>query len=218
VLAIAGGFIQPGCDLGVPANPSLTVTNNGTIGVGTSLTFDMSSIPNVDASTLFCQMLTGGAAASISQPLNNCVVPDISGPVAIYITNSSQPLANSQQVQFAQEIIMGPTIAFIDTTADSIMQAIRSSPAGNSTTPPPPTSSSGTDPSSDPSSTSTISPEEASSIIAGASSTYAASLPTGTSPTDPNLSTGGNNPATNSTTDGNTVVLGWSTAPAPQPA
>lgn len=50
VLAIAGAFIQPGCDVGVTANPSLTITNTGPIGVGTSLTFDMSAMPQLDAS------------------------------------------------------------------------------------------------------------------------------------------------------------------------
>ncbi|KDN51149.1 hypothetical protein RSAG8_00778, partial [Rhizoctonia solani AG-8 WAC10335] len=39
VLAIAGGFIS-GCDLGIPANPALKVTNTGAVAPGTSLTFD----------------------------------------------------------------------------------------------------------------------------------------------------------------------------------
>jgi len=209
VLAIAGGFIQPGCDLGVPADTPLKITNTGTVGVGTALTFDMSSMPQLDISTLSCQMMIGGAPISISQSASNCIVPDISGPVAIYITNSTQPLANSQQVQFAGEIVMGPTIAFIDQQADTIMQLVRTSASAPSS---PPSSS---DPSSsDPSatSTSTITPAEASSIIAGASSTF------GAAPTDtagPNLSTG-NDPTSGTATDGNTVVLGWSTAPAPQ--
>ena len=43
VLALAGSFIS-GCDLGVPANPPLTVTNNGTVTVGTSLTFSSPAI------------------------------------------------------------------------------------------------------------------------------------------------------------------------------
>jgi len=212
VLAIAGAFIQPGCDLGVPANPALTVTNTGTIGVGTSLTFDMSSMSNVDPSTLSCQMMVGGATVSISQPVSSCIVPNITGPVAIYITNSTQPLANDQQIQFTQEIVMGPTVAFIDQGADSIMTLVRtvSTTGDNSNT----TSTSGSDPSS-PSSTTTISPAEASSILAGASTTYAAALPTSTDSSS-NLSTG--DQTADTPTDGNTVVLGWSTAPAPEPA
>jgi len=210
VLAIAGGFIQPGCDLGVPADTPLKITNTGTVGVGTSLTFDMSSMPQLDVSTLSCQMMVGGAPFSISQPVSNCVVPSISGPVAIYITNSTQPLANSQQVQFGGEIVMGPTIAFIDQGADTIMSLIRTVGSTPSSSDP-----SATNP-SDPSSTSTISPAEASSIIAGASSTLGAgpSAPTYAA-SNPNLSTG-SDPTSGTATDGNTVVLGWSTAPAPQ--
>lgn len=216
VLAIAGSFIQPGCDLGVPANTPISITNSGPIGVGTSLTFDMSSMPNLDASTLSCQMMIGGAPASISQPLSSCIVPNISGPVAIYITNSTQPLANDQQIQFTQEIVMGPTLAFIDSGADSIMQLVRSTSSGSSQSS---STSTGTD--SSPSSTTTISPAEASSIIANASETGA--LPTGTSNADPaatsstppDLSTG--DPTSGTGTDGNTVVIGWSSVPASQP-
>lgn len=47
VLAIAGAFIS-GCDLGIPANPSLTVTNTGAVGTGTLLTF---SSPAINGST-----------------------------------------------------------------------------------------------------------------------------------------------------------------------
>ena len=43
VLAIAGAFIS-GCDLGIPANPSLAITNTGTISIGTLLTFSSSAI------------------------------------------------------------------------------------------------------------------------------------------------------------------------------
>ena len=43
VLALAGPFIS-GCDLGIPANPSLALTNTGAVGVGTPLTFSSSAI------------------------------------------------------------------------------------------------------------------------------------------------------------------------------
>lgn len=216
VLAIAGPFIQPGCDLGVPANTPLTITNTGPVGVGTSLTFDMSSMPNVDQSSLSCQMMIGGAPASISQPLSSCIVPNISGPVAIYITNSTQPLANDQQIQFTQEIVMGPTLAFIDSGADSIMQLVRSSSSDSS-----PPSSTSTTVDSSASSTTTISPAEASSIIANASSGGASptatfgTVPPAASSGSSNLSTG--DPTSGTATDGNTVVLGWSSVPASQP-
>ena len=141
-------------------------------------------------------MLIGGAPFSISQSLSSCIVPNITGPVAIFITNSSQPLANNQQIQFAEEIVMGPTLTFIDSGADAIMQLVRSTSSDSSSTP--------TSDPDDATSTSTISPAEASSIIAGASSTVAlGSLPTGTSPA--------------TTTDGDVVVLGMGSIPAPAP-
>lgn len=47
VLALARPFIS-GCDLGIPANKPLTITNTGTVGVGTLLTF---SSPAINGST-----------------------------------------------------------------------------------------------------------------------------------------------------------------------
>jgi hypothetical protein len=49
VLAIASPFIS-GCDLGITPNMGLTVTNQGAIKVGTSLTFDLSKAQGLDAS------------------------------------------------------------------------------------------------------------------------------------------------------------------------
>ena len=47
VLALAGPFIS-GCDLGIPANPPLTITNTGAVNIGTLLTF---SSPAINGST-----------------------------------------------------------------------------------------------------------------------------------------------------------------------
>jgi hypothetical protein len=44
ILAIAGPFFDGPCDLGVPANPSLAITNTGTVAPGTKLTFSSSAI------------------------------------------------------------------------------------------------------------------------------------------------------------------------------
>ena len=43
VLAVASPFIT-GCDLGVPANPTLVVTNTGTVAPGTLLTFSSTAL------------------------------------------------------------------------------------------------------------------------------------------------------------------------------
>ncbi|KAG8980271.1 hypothetical protein FRB90_007699, partial [Tulasnella sp. 427] len=96
ILAIAGSFIS-GCDLGIPANAALKVTNSGAPLPGTKLTFESAGIPSgVDTSTLTCQMMTGGNAFALALPFNDCVVPNISGPVYIFIVNGTQPLLNSQ--------------------------------------------------------------------------------------------------------------------------
>jgi len=147
VLAIAGPFIS-GCDLGIPANPVLTITNTDPVGPGTALTFSSTGITDsLNRTTAACQMMTGGAAFAISLPLDNCVVPaGINGPVYIFVTNTTQPLLNSQVNQLSSSIIAGPTLAFLDTVSDASADALKT----------------GADSSTD---TSIITPAEASKII-----------------------------------------------------
>ncbi|CAE6488929.1 unnamed protein product [Rhizoctonia solani] len=150
VLAIAGGFIS-GCDLGIPANPVLKVTNTGAVAPGTSLTFDSPALAGLDRATLSCQMMTGGVASAAAFPIDQCVVPQgLEGPVYIYITNSSQPLLNSQQNQNVGSIVAGPTGAFIDTRQESASALFKS---GGQLSPG--------------STISTITPEQASQIAGG---------------------------------------------------
>lgn len=164
ILAIAGPFIS-GCDLGIPANAGLSITNTGTAAPGTLLTFSSSAI-NGSTDGLFCQMMIGGAESSISLPLSQCVVPSgINGPVAIWVTSDAQPLLNNVRDRATTQLVAGPTYAFIDTEPQLIGQMFRSSSGSAGS---PVVSAQST-------STQTISPEAASSIIAGASSTAAAS-------------------------------------------
>jgi hypothetical protein len=130
VLAIAGSFIS-GCDLGIPSNPPLKVTNSGTPNIGTTLTFDFDGKGNSD--NLHCQMLVGGAVNSIALPMKQCTVPPgINGPVALFITSDNQPLANNViDRQSANSIVAGPTIAFIDSVPEPLSQLVRA-PAGGS--------------------------------------------------------------------------------------
>ncbi|KAF9643557.1 hypothetical protein BDM02DRAFT_3221793 [Thelephora ganbajun] len=154
VLALAGPFIS-GCDLGIRANPSLAITNTGTVGVGTLLTF---SSPAINGSTdgLFCQMLVGGLPFTISLPLAQCIVPDgINGPVALWVTSDSQPLINNPRDRAIDKLVAGPTIAFLDTKPQILGQLART--LGGT----PPTV------------TNTVTPDQASSIIS-----YASPLPT----------------------------------------
>jgi len=146
VLALAGPFVS-GCDLGVPANPSLAITNNGTVSTGSLLTFSSAAI-NGSTDGLFCQMLVGGLPCTISLPLAQCVVPgNINGPVAIWVTSDSQPLINDPIDRATDKLVAGPTIAFIDIQPQILGQLARS--VGG--TPPPVTS--------------TITPDQASSIV-----------------------------------------------------
>lgn len=223
VLALAGPFIS-GCDLGVAPNPSLAVTNTGPIQPGTSLTFQSAAINGtVPESNLFCQMLVGGAPTSISLPFNQCVVPDgINGPVAIFVTCDSQPLAADVVTQATDSIVAGPTMAFIDTQADLLGQSVNSA-AANST-------NSTSSVSSIPPSTTTITPAQASAAIASAPTiTLTNSKPSATgssasaTPTASGAPTSGAvaaEPADNAagapilfsgpSPDGNVVVNGWS--------
>jgi len=130
VLTIAGAFIS-GCDLGIPANPSLAITNTGPVVSGTTLTFSSNATNGVDPSTLTCQMLVGGQATALAFPLNECVVPaNLSGPVYLFITNSGQPLANDPTIRDSSSIVAGPTGAFIDPTPQTIAALIRT-PSNN---------------------------------------------------------------------------------------
>ncbi|KAG8745878.1 hypothetical protein FRC12_014425 [Ceratobasidium sp. 428] len=218
VLAIAGGFIS-GCDLGIPANSALKVTNTGPVGPGTALTFDSPALAGQDRSKLACQMMTGGAPFALAFPIDQCVVPQgIEGPVYIYVTNSTQPLLNSQQNQNVGSIVAGPTGAFIDTRTESASQLFKSgqlNQGGGSVT------------------TNTLSPSQASQVAGGAGQPNATPIATSASPTEtapaatpteaaPATSASGSTPAApaptpeqaNSGSNGPAKVIGISTRPA----
>lgn len=238
VLALAGPFFDGPCDLGIPANPGLSLTNTGSVGVGTQLSFTSPAItsandtsvsifrpsvqrpsPNFDAQKFFCQMLVGGAFSSIALPFDNCVVPaGINGPVAIFITSDGQPLLNNVRDRATTQLVAGPLMAFIDTQPQMLGQLARQGSDSNS-------------PSS--TSTRTISPAEASSIIAtdAASATPA---PTGAASATDSAATASSTDAASSqvlsasapstpgkpnafvgkSADGSIGVLGWSNLPS----
>ena len=120
VLALAGGFIS-GCDLGIPANPVVTITNTGAIAPGTLLEFDSPALADAGDAEISCQMITGDSTEAISLPIGECIVPEgINGAVAIFLTTDNQPLAANVVVQNAEQILAGPTLAFIDTVGDAL--------------------------------------------------------------------------------------------------
>lgn len=144
VLSIAGGFIQ-GCDLGVPANTALTITNTEVITIATQVTFNYEGIPSsLSGSNLFCQIMAGGMPVSVSQPIDQCSIPSgMSGPVAIWITADSQPLNNNVRDRANQTVIAGPMITFIDVVEEQISQVVRVSSGSSSSSKSSSSSSSG---------------------------------------------------------------------------
>lgn len=163
VLAIASVFIS-GCDLGVPANQPLSVSNKGQVTTGTLLTFDSPAL-NGTTDGLFCQMMVGGIPFSVSLPLSQCVVPNgINGPVALWITSDSQPLVNNPIDRAVNSQVAGPTIAFIDTQPQLLGQMAHNLPG------------------SPPSVTSTIPLSQASSILSDANTSTSTDTSTSTTP------------------------------------
>ena len=211
ILAMAGPFFDGPCDLGVPANPTLAITNTGTVAPGTKLTFSSSAINgSTDVSiissspynlysgtniysfqNLFCQMLLGGQPNSTALPFNNCVVPPgINGPVAIFITSDGQPLVNNVRDRASSQIVAGPTMAFIDTQPQTLGSLVRGTNTTVAST-----------------STVTISPAEASAIIASATPVALSAPPLANSVINTN---GGPNEFTGASPDGSVIVNGWS--------
>ena len=202
VLAIAGPFIS-GCDLGVPANPTLSVTNTGPAAPGTKLEFSSAAI-NGSTDGFHCQMIVGGATFARVLPINECIVPDdVSGAVAIWVTSDANPLANNVRDRDSLKVIAGPTFAFIDTTTEllgSSARQVAGAPSGGEV-----------------SSTSTITPSEASDVIAGATSTGTAPVAGETGAPEPVGNAGAAPPVsptpnlqTGPSADGRITVDGWS--------
>ncbi|KDR74478.1 hypothetical protein GALMADRAFT_99524 [Galerina marginata CBS 339.88] len=199
VLALAGPFFDGPCDVGLPSNPALSLTNTGSVGPGTQLSFSSPAITSSnDTSKLFCQMMLGGQPFSIPLPFSSCVVPaGINGPVAIFITSDGQPLINNVRDRATTQLVAGPAMAFIDTQPQMLGQLARlgSNNAGVSTT------------------TATISPAEASAIVASSSPAASASPDAAVVASPVASSTpataGGPNTFTGASPDGSITVNGW---------
>ncbi len=150
-------------------------------------------------------MLTGGLPFSISLPYTACIVPpSINGPVAIYVTNNSQPLNSDPVDRFLGDIVAVPTMAFIDIDPEVLGSLVRtvgdssSSSSPSSSSDPSSSSGSSSSPGSVSVTTATISPAEATSLVASASGVVATSTPGG-----PNMATG---PSADDSING----IGWS--------
>lgn len=125
VLALAGGFLS-GCnaaDLGLTTNQPLSAVDQSTgstkFQIGSQLKF--SSTVDLSSSALSCQMIVGGAATALVFPADKCIVPSgINGPVAVYVTNSSEPLQSNLQTQDKTPILAGPALLFVDSQIDTL--------------------------------------------------------------------------------------------------
>ncbi|KAF9464258.1 ferritin-like domain-containing protein [Collybia nuda] len=204
VLALASPFITGGCDIPIPANTPLSLTNTGTVAPGTKLTFSATSLNGtVPDDQLHCQMLLGGSSMSIALPMSECVVPEgINGPVAIWVTSDNQPLLNNVRDRATTKVVAGPALAFIDTQPQMLGQLARGSGSGSGS------QSQATSPT-----TRTISPAEASSVIASASGA-APAAPTSTDAPGASAqsgapSNGTANLFTGKSPDGKITVNGW---------
>ena len=71
-------------------------------------------------------MIVGGASFAIVLPFNACVVPQVNGPVALFITSDSQPLINNPRDRATDKLVAGPTMIFVDPSADVLGQLARS--------------------------------------------------------------------------------------------
>ncbi|KAJ7870373.1 ferritin-like domain-containing protein [Mycena leptocephala] len=130
VLSIAGGFITGPCDLGLTATTSLAVTNTGAIAPGDLLTVSATGVTGTD--NLFCNIIVGGANASVNLPLAQCNVPaGTNGPVALWITSDATPIPNDVVARATVPTVAGPAIFFVDSVPDALSQLVRSTGTTN---------------------------------------------------------------------------------------
>jgi len=69
-------------------------------------------------------MIVGGASQSVTLPLHQCIIPEhVDGPVYVYITSDSTPLAADINVQDASSILAGPGLIFVEGSSSLLQNA-----------------------------------------------------------------------------------------------
>jgi hypothetical protein len=124
VLGVASPFLDGPCDLGLTPTNTLTITNTGALTTGTLLTVSGNGISGTD--NLFCNMIQGGNSTALNLPLASCNIPDgTNGPVALWITNTSDALANDVISRETKAQVAGPAIFFVDPEPQMLGQVVR---------------------------------------------------------------------------------------------
>lgn len=89
---------------------------------------------NLEANSLSCQMLVGGATTALVMPASSCIIPattsggPINGLVAIFLTSNAQPLTTSLKDQ-PQNVVAGPALIFVDSNQQEVLSQVCSFPA-----------------------------------------------------------------------------------------
>ncbi|KAI8445777.1 ferritin-like domain-containing protein, partial [Phakopsora pachyrhizi] len=133
VLAVVGGLLQncQASDLGLTVNQPLSVidgvTQSTLFTTGSILQFQTSAqIQSLQANTLSCQMLIGGATNAIVMPASSCIVPaqagggQLNGIAAVFLTSNAQPLSTNIAAQ-PQNVVAGPALIFVDGNQQDIL-------------------------------------------------------------------------------------------------
>ncbi|PLW06280.1 hypothetical protein PCANC_12006 [Puccinia coronata f. sp. avenae] len=136
VLAVVGGLLQncQASDLGLTANQPLSVIDGVTQSTlftsGSILQFQTSAqVQNLEANSLSCQMLVGGATTALVMPASSCIIPattsggPINGLVAVFLTSNAQPLMASLKGQ-PQNVVAGPALIFVDSNQEEVLSQV----------------------------------------------------------------------------------------------
>jgi len=136
VLAVVGGLLQDcqASDLGLTANQPLSVidgvTQSTLFTAGSILQFQTSAqVQNMEANSLSCQMLVGGATTALVMPASSCIIPattsggPLNGLVAVFLTSNAQPLTTSLKDQ-PQNVVAGPALIFVDSNQQEVLSQV----------------------------------------------------------------------------------------------
>jgi len=83
----------------------------------------------MEANSLSCQMLVGGATTALVMPASSCIIPattsggPLNGLVAVFLTSNAQPLTTSLKDQ-PQNVVAGPALIFVDSNQQEVLSQV----------------------------------------------------------------------------------------------